>query len=101
MDDAGLDVRAGKLGCGVHVRDEADGGRTLAVGGEFGIDIAVIVHAAVQTHAAQLLRQMLGQHLLLGRGGKFIRFVLRLGIVAHIIQKILDNLFHFPYPLLI
>ena len=92
--DLRLDIRAGSVGRGVHVGDQADGWQ-VRVAGDGAVDIAVFVHPGVRNaHGVHFLHQRGGQRLLFFRGGAGVGFLVRLSVKGHIAQKALYNRFH-------
>ena len=73
---------------GVHVGDKADLGRVVALGGDGGVDIAVLVHTGVgDAHRLQLVYQHFGQHQLVGAGGTGLTGFFTGGLHLHIAQE--------------
>ena len=93
-DDLRLDVLAGAVGGGVHVRAEANH-RDFFVGirSDAGVDIAMLVEMGVaNSHCLQLGGEQAAQiFLLIGRGAGRGGWV-RLGIDHHIAQKALGHI---------
>ena len=82
--DPGLDVRAGGVGRGIHVGDQADGGKA-GIAGNGAVDIAVFVHEGIgDAHLLHFFHQGCTQQFLLGRRGAGLRKFVGHGIEGHI-----------------
>ena len=85
--DTRLDVLAGAVRRGVHMGNEADGGRTGRAG-HGAVDIAVRVDAGVRnTERAHLLHKRFAEQLLLCGRGAGLRALIRLCVEGNIVQK--------------
>ena len=88
-------IRAGCIGGGVHMRDEAKGGQPFRCSGDAAVNIAVFFHARVRNaHGAHFLRKPVRQRELLFRAGDLSAPFLGLRIKGNIPQKTLRNAFH-------
>ena len=98
LHDSGPDVRAAGIGGGVHMGDEADGGKA-GVSGDGAVNIAVFIHAGIlNAHGKHLLYNSGTQDLLIGRGGASLGKFVRGGFIAYIAQKALFDWFHVGLP---
>ncbi len=91
--DLRLDLFAGAVGRGVHVRAEADHGDRLRRGrGDGAVDVAVFVEVGVtNAHVLELLGQQAAQVLLLLGGGAGRRVRVGLGIDGDVAQEALGH----------
>ena len=85
--DTRLDVPAGAVRRGVHMGNEADGGRTGRAG-HGAVDIAVRVDAGIcNAHGAHFLHKRFAEQLLLRSRGAGLRALIRLCVEGNIVQK--------------
>ena len=87
FDGSGLNIRAGAVGRGVHVCDQADD-RRVFLAGNGAVDVAVLIHIGVgNAHGVHFLDQRCAEQLLLCGGGAGFGVLIGLGVKGNIMQE--------------
>ena len=96
---AGPDIGGGHAVHHVHVGDQADDRLALGVGGDFGVNVAVLVHPGVfRAQVGKLLGELSSQLELVLRGRAGRAVLLAAGVDGDIAQKPFDQIHAFILP---